>query len=62
MAMWWITTRKSGVNAINLQDLLGLGSYHTAWSWLYKLRSCIIRQNRKKFSGAIELDEFYLGG
>src|SRR3990172_1082154 len=24
-AMWWFTTRKSGVNAINLQDLLGLG-------------------------------------
>ncbi|WP_459925917.1 transposase [Desulfatiferula olefinivorans] len=30
-AMWWFTTRKSGVNAINLQDLLGFGSYHTAW-------------------------------
>lgn len=61
-AMWWFTTRKSGVNAINLQDLLGLGSYHTAWSWLHKLRSCTIRQNREKLSGAIEVDEFYLGG
>ena len=27
--MWWFTTRKSGVNAINLKDLLGLGSYDT---------------------------------
>ena len=26
-AMWWFTTRKSGINAINLKDLLGLGSY-----------------------------------
>jgi hypothetical protein len=26
-AMWWFTTRKSGVNAANLKDLLGLGSY-----------------------------------
>ena len=41
-AMWWFTTRKSGVNAINLQDLLGC-SYVTAWSWLHKLRLCTIR-------------------
>ncbi|BBO73083.1 IS1595 family transposase [Desulfosarcina widdelii] len=61
-AMWWFTTRKSGVNAINLQDLLGLGSYHTAWRWLQKLRSCTIRQNREKLSGKVEVDEFYLGG
>jgi hypothetical protein len=30
-AMWWFSTRKSGVNAINLQQLLDLGSYKTAW-------------------------------
>lgn len=61
-AMWWFTTRKSGVNAINLQDLLGLGSYNTAWRWLQKLRSCTIRQDRDKLLGKIEADEFYLGG
>lgn len=61
-AMWWFTTRKSGVNAINLQDLLGLGSYNTAWRWLQKLRSCTIRQNREQLSGLVEADEFYLGG
>jgi len=37
-AMWWFTTRKSGVNAVNLKDLLGFGSYDTAWRWLQKLR------------------------
>jgi len=31
-AMWWFTTRKSRVNAVNLKDLLGLGSYQTAWT------------------------------
>jgi transposase-like protein len=61
-AMWWFTTRKSGVNAVNLQDLLGFGSYNTAWSWLHKLRSCTVRHNREKLSGNIEADEFYLGG
>lgn len=61
-AMWWFTTRKSGVNAVNLQDLLGLGSYTTAWIWLQKLRGCTVRKQREKLSGTIEADEFYLGG
>ena len=61
-AMWWFTTRKSGVNAINLQDLLGLGSYNTAWLWLQKLRSCTVLKGREKLTGTVEADEFYLGG
>jgi transposase-like protein len=61
-AMWWFTTRKSGVNAVNLQDLLGLGSYRTAWRWLQKLRCCTVRKDREKLSGKVESDEFYLGG
>ena len=59
--MWWFTTRKSGVNAINLQDLLGC-SYVTAWSWLQKLRQCTIRKDREKLSGKVEVDEFFIGG
>jgi len=61
-AMWWFTTRKSGVNAVNLQELLGLGSYHTAWSWLQKLRRCTVRKDREKLSGRVEVDEFFIGG
>ena len=57
-AMWWFTTRKSGVNAVNLKDLLGFGSYETAWNWLQKLRRCTIRQEREKLSGKVEVDEF----
>jgi transposase-like protein/DNA-directed RNA polymerase subunit RPC12/RpoP len=61
-AMWWFTTRKSGVNAVNLKDLLGFGSYQTAWTWLHKLRSCTIRHQRERLSGLVEVDEFYIGG
>lgn len=61
-AMWWFTTRKSGVNAVNLKELLGLGSYYTAWTWLQKLRRCTIRKDREKLSGRVEVDEFYVGG
>ena len=61
-AMWWFTTHKSGVNAINLQDLLDFGSYSTACHWLQKLRRCTIRKDREKLSGIVEIDEFFVGG
>ena len=61
-AMWWFTTRKSGINAVTLQHLLGFRSYGTAWSWLHKLRSCTVCTEREKLSGTVEVDEFYLGG
>jgi len=60
--MWWFTTRKSGINALTLKELLGFRSYSTAWMWLHKLRSCTICTERKKLSGTVEVDEFYLGG
>ena len=37
--LWWYTTRRSGVNAKNLQELLGI-SYPTAWTWLQKAPQC----------------------
>ncbi len=61
-AMWWFTTRKAGVNAVNLKDLLGFSSYNTAWHWLQKLRRCTIRKDREKLSGHVEVDEFFIGG
>ena len=61
-ALWWFSTRKSGVSAVELQTLLGLGSYRTAWCWLQKLRTCTIFTDRELLSGKVEADEFYLGG
>jgi hypothetical protein len=61
-AMWWFTTRKSGINAVNLKELMGFGSYGTAWTWLQKLRRCTIRHEREKLSGRVEVDEFFIGG
>jgi len=61
-AMWWFTTRKSGVNAVNLKELLGFGSYGTAWCWMQKLRRCTIRIDREKLNGRVEVDEFFIGG
>jgi transposase-like protein len=60
-AMWCITTRKNGVSAATLHGL-GLGSYKTCWRMLQKLRSCMSIKGHAKLIGAVEADEFYIGG
>lgn len=61
-AIWWITSQKSGASALSLKRILGLGSYETAWSWLHKLRRAMVRPDRDRLSGTIEVDETYIGG
>ena len=61
-AMWWMTTQKNGASALGLQRVLGLKQYQTAWTWLHKLRSAMVRPGRDLLSGRVEVDESYLGG
>lgn len=61
-AIWHITSQKYGANALGLMRVLGLGSYHTAWEWLHKLRRAMVRLGREKLSGTVEVDETYVGG
>ena len=62
LAMWFVTSQKNGVSALGLQRVLGLGSYETAWTWLHKLRRAMVRPGRDYLTGAIEVDETYVGG
>ena len=61
-AIWWVTTQKNGASAEGLQQVLGLKSYETAWAWLHKIRKAMVRADRTKLSGIVEVDEFYIGG
>jgi len=61
-AMWYVVNQKNGVSALGLQKALGLGSYHTAWEWLHKLRRAMVRPGRDRLSGIVEVDETLLGG
>ena len=61
-AIWHITNQKYGANALGLQRILGLGSYHTAWTWLHKLRRAMVRPGRDRLEGIIEVDETFIGG
>jgi transposase-like protein len=60
-AMWNITSQKNGVSALGLQRVLGLGSYRTAWLMLHKLRQAMVRPERDKLCGEVEVDEAYWG-
>jgi len=61
-AMWCVTSTKTGTSALALKQVLGLGSYQTAWTWLHKLRRAMIRPGRDRLSGRVEVDETFVGG
>ena len=61
-AIWYVVNQKNGVSALGLQKAIGLGSYHTAWEWLHKLRRAMVRPGRDKLHGVIEANETLIGG
>ena len=61
-AMWAVTSQKTGTSALALQQVLGFGSYQTAWAWLHKLRRAMVRPGRDRLAGRVEVDETFVGG
>ena len=62
MKMWFraifeISTRRTGISAKDLQRIMGFGSYETAWTWLHKLRSAMVRSNSEPLGPFVEMDE-----
>ncbi len=60
--IWWFVGPKNGASALALMQNFGIGSYRTSWTLLGKLRSCTVLPTRHPLSGAIEVDEAFLGG
>jgi transposase-like protein len=46
-AVFEISTRRTGISAMDLMRIMGFGSYKTAWSWLHKLRAALVRPERE---------------
>jgi len=61
-AAWYITNQKHSTNATALQSTLGFGSYQTAWAMLHKFRRAMVRKDRPRLEGRVEVDETYIGG
>jgi transposase-like protein len=60
--IWWATNQKSGLSALGLQRMMGIGSYETAWLSLQKLRRAMVRLGREPLTGQVEVDETFIGG
>jgi len=54
-AIWWFCDNSSDASAKNLQRLLYLPSYQTAWTWLQKLRMAMGIADNKLCKGFVEI-------
>jgi transposase-like protein len=61
-AVFEISTRRTGISAMDLQRILGFGSYRTAWTWLHKLRAALVRPEREPLGPFVQVDEALVGG
>src|ERR1039458_5682256 len=59
---WHFAVGKDGVSALSLKRTLEIGSYQTVWAILHRLRSVLIRPERERLCGKVEVDETYIGG
>ena len=61
-AVFEISARRNGISAKDLQRIMGFGSYKTAWSWLHKLRTAMVRPDREPLGPFVQIDEALVGG
>lgn len=62
LAAYLVATHTPGISAVQLQRQLGLTRYETAWTMLQKLRGAMVRPERDRIRGIVEVDETYVGG
>ena len=61
-AAYLVATHTPGISAVQLQRQLGLKRYETAWAMLQKLRRAMVRPERDRITGTVEVDDAYVGG
>lgn len=55
-------TSKKGVSALQIQRVMGFGSYRTAWYMCHRVRAGLADEDFQKLMGIVEVDETYIGG
>ena len=61
-AIFEISARRTGISGKDLQRIMGFGSYETAWTWLQKLRSAMVRSDSEPMGPFVQTDEALVGG
>src|SRR4051812_30547760 len=54
-------TSKKGISALQIQRMMGFGSYRTAHSMCHKIRAALV-EPETKLGGIVEVDETWVGG
>jgi transposase-like protein len=60
--MYFMLVSKKGISALQLQRMLGLGSYRTAWSMCHRVRVAMGKEDFRQLVGFVEVDETFVGG
>jgi hypothetical protein len=55
-------TSKKGVVALQVQRVMGFGSYKTAHNMCRRIRAGLVDPNFRKLMGIVEADETFVGG
>jgi len=57
----FMLSSKKGMSALQIQRMMGFGSYETAHSMCHKIRAALI-EPQTKLGGIVEVDETFIGG
>jgi transposase-like protein len=60
-AAWHVTTAKNGLSAKTFERTIGV-RYRVAWTILQRFRVAMVRSERERLSGRVEVDETMVGG
>jgi transposase-like protein len=55
-------TSKKGISSLQIQRMMGFGSYATALYMTHRIRAALIDPEFRKLMGIVEVDETYVGG
>lgn len=60
--IYLMMTSKKGISALQVQRMMGMGSYRTAWSMCHRIRAGMADETFQQLTGFVEVDETYVGG
>lgn len=60
--IYLMLSSKKGMSALQIQRMMGMGSYHTAHKMCMKIRVAMGREEFRQLTGFVEVDETYVGG
>jgi len=60
--IYLMLTSKKGISSLQVQRIMGFGSYHTAHYMTHRVRAGLIDPNFRKLMGIVEADETFVGG